>query len=344
MSAVAYEWPSKDRDRDLNNAGPSDEPLLTSVQRLTVFPLQYPDVYAMYKKQVASLWLVEEVDLSKDREQFARLTADEQRFVKHILVFFSGADAVVSLHIMERFVQDVKVLEAQNAYIFQSFVETIHGEMYALLIDTFITEEAEKAAIFADMGGIVTVRQKIAWAQKWRLDPDAPFARRLVAFALVEGLFFSGAFCAIYWLKQRNLLPGLTKSNEFIARDEGMHTDFACLLYSKLRSARLDEAEVHAMFRDAVGVEKEFITEAIPCRLIGMNADAMCQYIEYVADDLLDRLGYSAIYRATNPFAFMDLIGLSSRSNFFESRATEYQRADVLDSTKQDNVVFTADF
>jgi ribonucleotide reductase beta subunit family protein with ferritin-like domain len=321
-----------------------DEPLLTSRQRLTVFPLQYPDIFAMYKKQLACLWLVEEIDLSKDREQFARLTADEQRFVKHIVVFFSGADAVVSLHIMERFVQEVQVLEAQSAYIFQSFIETVHGEMYALLVDTFITDEAEKASIFADMGGIATVKAKIAWAQKWRLDPDAPFARRLVAFALVEGLFFSGAFCAIYWLKQRNLLPGLTKSNEFIARDEGMHTDFACLLYSKLLHTRLPEAEVHAMVRDAVDVEQEFITEAIPCRLINMNAAMMSQYIEHVADDLLRKLGYAPIYHSAQPFAFMDLLGLSSRSNFFESRATEYQRADVMDPTKQASVVFHDDF
>lgn len=334
------------------------EPLLAESQRLTVFPIVHQDIWSMYKLQIASFWTANEVDFSRDRADWQdRLNEDERRFVKHILAFFAGSDSVVMLNLMENFTKDVQVLEAQIAYTFQAAMENVHGEVYSLMIENFITDPVEKATMFARLGDIPSVRQKVAWASRWGLGKQAaaaaaagdgeraPFARRLVAFAVVEGLFFSGAFCAIYWLKQRNLLPGLTKSNEFIARDEGLHTDFACLLYSKIVHTRLEESECHELFRGAVKIEKEFINESIPCRLVGMNADLMAQYVESVADSLLVKLGYSKLYGTRNPFAFMDLIGMVGRSNFFEERVSLYQRADVLaDSAVGDGPLYDEDF
>ena len=295
----------------------------------------------MYKKQLASFWTPEEIDFSKDREQWHNLLSDgERHFIKHVLAFFAGTDSIVSLNIMNNFGKEVQILEAQLTYAYQTMIEGIHGEVYSMMIDTYISDETEKMDMFRNMGNYPSVLMKMDWAKKWAFDSeDAPFADRLVAFAIVEGLYFSGAFCAIYWLKQRNLLPGLTKSNEFIARDEGMHTEFACLLYSKLRHTRLDQSKVHAIFEDAVKVEKEFINESIPCRLIGMNADLMATYIEYVADMLLDRLGYERMFNAHNPFPFMEMIGLLGRSNFFEERVSLYQRADVLNENQELNYV-----
>jgi len=308
------------------------EPLLRPQQRYTLYPLQHPDIWALYKKQLASFWTAEEIDFSKDREQWNNALDDnERRFIKHVLAFFAGTDTIVALNLMENFSKEVQVLEAQTAYTFQAAMEGIHSEVYSMMIDTYITDPTEKAEIFRKMGNIESVHLKMQWAERWALNSEeTPFAHRLIAFAVVEGIFFSGAFCAIYWLKQRNLLPGLTKSNEFIARDEGMHTEFACLLYSKLTFTRLDQDHVHAIFRDAVRVEQNFINESIPCRLIGMNAEMMATYIEHVADMLLDKLGYDPLYNAKNPFPFMDLIGLLGRSNFFEERVSLYQRADVL--------------
>ena len=229
------------------------------------------------------------------------------------------------------------MLEAQIAYTFQAMMENVHAEVYSIMIDVYVTDPDERDDMFANLGSLPCVRRKVEWAQKWSLRKghDAPFARRLLAYAIVEGLFFSGAFCAIYWIKQRNLLPGLTKSNEFIARDEGQHTEFACLLYGKLVESRLSEADVHAIFREAVDIESDFITESIPCRLVGMNSTLMTQYIQYVADGLLAKLGYGTIYGAENPFSFMDLIGMTGRSNFFEERVSMYQRADVLNEDSQ---------
>ena len=314
-------------------------------QRLTVYPIQHPDVWQAYKRQLASFWTAEEIDFSKDREQWtSSLNEDERRFVRGILAFFAASDSVVSLNIMNCFCKDVTMLEAQIAYTYQAMMENVHAEVYSIMIDVYITDPDERDDMFFNLGSLPCVRRKVEWAQRWSLggggDPQqqkqqqqqqAPFPRRLLAYAIVEGLFFSGAFCAIYWIKQRNLLPGLTKSNEFIARDEGQHTEFACLLYSKLPAAeRLTEADAHAIFREAVTIETDFIVESIPCRLIGMNATLMTQYIEYVADGLLAKLGYRGIYGASNPFSFMDLIGMSGRSNFFEERVSMYQRADVL--------------
>lgn len=319
---------------------PSHLPL--QPQRLTVYPLENADLWQLYKQQLASFWTAEEIDFSRDREHWDnRLTPDERHFFRCILAFFAASDTVVSLNLMNNFCKEVPLLEAQVAYTYQAMIENIHAEVYSMQIDTLISDPADKQAIFERLGDVPSVQQKVAWARKWGLSPDspdpAPFARRLVAFAIVEGLFFSGCFCAIYWIKQRNLLPGLTKSNEFIARDEGQHTEFACTLYGKLRpEARLPEAEVEALFREAVAIEKEFICESVPCRLIGMNSKLMSQYIEYVADGILRMLGYAPLWNSENPFAFMELCGLTSRVNFFESRPTEYQRADVLNADAAD--------
>lgn len=304
------------------------EPLLLTPQRLTVYPLAFPEIWQAYKRQLACFWTADEIDFSKDRDQWNRkLTDDERKFVRGILAFFAGSDSVVSLNLMNSFCSDVSILEAQVAYTYQAAMENIHGEVYSIMIDVYIQDPDDKALMFDELGGLVSVQEKVKWAQKWGCS-TAPFAHRLVAFAIVEGLFFSGAFCAIYWLKQRNLLPGLTKSNEFIARDEGQHTDFACMLYAMLKHTRLPEAEVHAMFRDAVAVEKRFINECVPCRLVGMNPSLMSTYIEHVADALLVRLGYNVMYRSANPFSFMELMGMEGRSNFFEERVSLYQRAE----------------
>lgn len=330
----------------------SVEPFLEEPQRLTILPIVHHDIWKLYKTQLACFWAPQEIDWSKDRDQWNNVLNDEERsFVRSILAFFASSDAVVALNIMNSFVKDIQVLEAQTCYIYQSMIEGIHSEVYSLAIDVYITDPQEREDMFSNFGNIPSVRNKIRWAQKWSLhgdNSDAPFARRLVAYAIVEGLFFSGAFCAIYWIKQRNLLPGLTKSNEFIARDEGQHTDFACLLYSKLVTTRLSEKEVHEIFRDAVDVETEFITDSVPCRLIGMNPTLMTQYIQYVADGLLNKLGYNMIYGSKNPFDFLDLIGMEGRSNFFEERVSLYQRADVLNTDASTapggSMIYTEDF
>jgi ribonucleotide reductase beta subunit family protein with ferritin-like domain len=320
------------------------EPLESTPQRLTVYPIEHSDIWRAYKLQLASFWTAEEIDFSKDRDQWlSKLTDDERLFIRNILAFFAASDSVVSLNIMNRFCKEVTSLEAQITYTYQAMMENIHAEVYSIMIDTYITDPQEKADMFANLGGVKSVQMKVQWAQKWA-QSDSPLAQRLVAFAIVEGLFFSGAFCAIYWIKQRNLLPGLTKSNEFISRDEGQHTDFGCLLYNKM-SAKLNEADVSEIMEEAVEVEKEFILESIPCRLIGMNSELMRQYIEFVADGLLVKLGYKPRYGSANPFPFMDLIGMGGRSNFFEERVSLYQRADVLNSDKGlGDVIYNDDF
>ena len=314
-----------------------DEPILTTPQRLSPFPIEHHDIWHEYRRQLASFWVPAEVDMSRDRADFRDvLNDDERRFVKHIITFFLHADTIVSLNLMDSFTKEVKVLEAQIAYTFQAAMENIHAEMYATLVDVYIDNAEEKLALYKDLaldgGGAAAaaIKDKIAWAQRWRIDAGAPFARRLLAFCVLEGVLFSGAFCAIYWFKQLNKLPGLTKSNEFIARDEGMHTEFGCLLYGKLEHTRLPQDEVHAIFRDAVAIEKRFILEAIPCRMIGMNSDLMSEYIENVADGVLARLGYDIVWGTRNPFPFMDLCGMQGKSNFFEERVSTYQSASVL--------------
>ncbi len=312
--------------------------LLNEEQRFTLFPIRHPDIWHLYKLQIASFWVPGEIDLGKDGEHWNNvLTEPERVFVKHVLAFFAGTDTIVALNLMDNFCKEVSLLEAQIAYTYQAMTEGIHSEVYSMMIDAYIKDPVEKAELFHNMGNVDSVKKKMAWAERWSLNAeDAPFSHRLLAFAIVEGLFFSGAFCAIYWLKNRNLLPGLTKSNEFIARDEGMHTEFACLLYDKLEHTKLTQEETHAMFSEAVSVEKEFITESIPCRLIGMNAELMSTYIEFVADRLLMRLGYAPLYGSRNPFPFMDLIGMVARSNFFEERVSLYQQSKVMDASNND--------
>jgi ribonucleotide reductase beta subunit family protein with ferritin-like domain len=317
--------------------------------RDVVFPIVHQDIWKHYKDQTACFWLPSEIDFSKDREQWnTLLNEDERTFLRSILAFFSSADSVVSQNLMNRFCKEVTAIEAQIAYTFQAMMENVHAETYSLMIDTYVTDTSERESMFQRLGDIPTVGEKVEWAKKWGreegsdVDGSASFAQRLFAYAIVEGVLFQGSFCAIYWLKQRNLLPGLTKSNEFIARDEGMHCEFACMLYNKLENTRLRQEDAHAMLRDAVEIECRFITEAIPCRLIGMNSDLMIQYVKSVADAVIKSMGYDPVYGASNPFSFMELIGMVGRSNFFEERVSHYQRADV-NNVSAANVTWDAD-
>jgi ribonucleotide reductase beta subunit family protein with ferritin-like domain len=319
------------------------EPLLDpKEQRFTLFPIRHKDIWDCYKKQQASFWTAEELDLSKDRIDWDnKLNNDEKYFIKHILAFFAGSDGIVNMNLLERFTNDVQVLEAQVTYAYQAYIENVHSETYSLLIDTYIDDHQEKDKLFNAIETIPCIKKKADWALKW-IKSDDRFAKRLIAFAIVEGIFFSGAFCAIYWLKTRGLMPGLTLSNEFIARDEGSHTEFACLLYSKIVE-RIDESEVKEIVKEAVDIEKEFINESLPCRLVGMNSEQMSNYIEFVADRLLNQLGYSKLYKTSNPFDFMEKIGMETKGNFFEGRVSTYQKASVLNKTKND-YTYTEDF
>lgn len=310
------------------------EPLLTSegAARLQLFPIEHPAVWEMYKQQVASFWTVEEVDLGMDVEQFeTRLTADERHFILHVLAFFASSDTIVGENLVERFCTEIHVPEVRQFYGFQLAMEGIHSEMYALLIDTYLKDAAEKRRLFGAIEHIDCVRAKADWALRWISSSDC-FATRLVAFAIVEGIFFSGAFCAIFWLKKRGLMPGLTFSNELISRDEGLHCDFACLLYTTMLRHPLPHARLHEMVGDAVVHEKAFVCEALSCDLIGMNKVLMAQYVEFVADRLLVALGAPALYDASNPFDWMTLISLQGKTNFFEKRVGEYQKAGVMAS------------
>ncbi len=309
-----------------------DEPLLRAevgTRRFTPFPVVYRDMWDMYKRAVASFWTAEEINLAQDVTDWReKLTEDERHFIKHVLAFFAGADGIVMENLQQNFGVEVEVAEARAFYAYQTFNEAIHSETYALLIDALIDDNKERERLFWAIETLPAVRKKAAWATKW-LNPGRRFAERLLAFTCVEGILFSGSFCAIFWLKQRGLMPGLGLSNQFISRDEGMHQEFGALTYSHLRH-RLSQEEAEAVVREAVDNEKEFILEAIPCRLVGMNSDLMAQYIEFVADRLLLSMGYRAAYRATNPFPWMDLLSLSGKDNFFERFSSEYQKAGVM--------------
>lgn len=308
------------------------DPLLSEhVDRFTMFPIQYHEMWEMYKKAVASFWTVEEVDLADDLKHWERLTEDERHFVKHVLAFFASSDGIVLENLACRFMHDVKVAEARAFYGFQIAIENIHSEMYSLLIDSYIKDPKEKSNIFKAATTVPCVRRKAEWAMRWISDTERSFAERLIAFACVEGIFFSGSFCAIYWLKKRGLMPGLTFSNELISRDEGLHRDFACLLHSSLQT-KAAEALVREIVREAVDIEREFVTESLPVALIGMNADLMCTYIEFVADHLLKQLGFTAEYEAINPFDWMELISLQGKTNFFEKRVGDYQKNNVMNA------------
>jgi ribonucleoside-diphosphate reductase beta chain len=290
----------------------------------------------MYKKQEASIWTAEEIDLSGDLIDWeSKLNDNERHFIKHVLAFFAASDGIVNENLAENFLAEVQYTEAKFFYGFQVMMENIHSETYSLLIDTLIKEKAEREYLFNALETIDCVKKKADWALRW-ID-NGSFAERLVAFAAVEGIFFSGSFCSIFWLKKRGLMPGLSFSNELISRDEGLHCDFACMLYTKHLKNQLDTEVVKGIILDAVEIEKEFVTDALPVKLIGMNSDLMCQYIEFVADRLLLELGCSKAFNATNPFNFMELISLQGKTNFFEKRVGDYQKAGVT-SSKEDNV------
>ena len=317
---------------------PSTEILLQeNKERFVLLPIKYNAVWEMYKKHEASFWTAEEIDLSQDLKDWDNMNEGEQHFIKHILAFFAASDGIVNENLAVNFMSEVQIPEARCFYGFQIMMENIHSETYALLIDTYIKDAAEKAKLFNAIETVPCVTRKAEWALRWI--SNGSFAERLVAFAAVEGIFFSGSFCSIFWLKKRGLMPGLSFSNELISRDEGLHCEFACLLYSMLQN-KLSEAQVHGIINDAVAIEKEFITEALPVKLIGMNADLMKQYIEFVADRWVTALGYKKIFNATNPFDFMEMISLQGKTNFFEKRVGDYQKAGVI-SKKEDQVFST---
>ena len=306
-----------------------EEPLLTPERnRYVVYPIKHKDIWDAYKQQKSCFWTAEELDFSQDIKDWERLTPNEQHFIKNVLAFFAGSDGIVMENLVERFTGEVEWIEAKLAYGFQSFMEGIHAETYSLMIDTLIKDETEKTHLLNAISTIPCVSKKAEWAKRWIGDRKSSFATRLVGFACVEGIFFSGSFCAIFWLKQRGIMPGLTTSNEFIARDEGLHTDFACLLYKYILH-KVRKHKIIEIVGEAVDIEKEFICDSLPCKLLGMNADFMKQYIEYVADRLVVQLGYSKIYNASNPFDFMERISLEGKDNFFEKRVSNYTKAGV---------------
>ena len=317
----------------------TDPILAPSLARFTTFPIRYPDLWALYKKAIASFWTVEEIDLAQDLADWERLTADEQHFIKTVLAFFAASDGIVFENLDLNFTKDVQIPEARSFYAYQGFNESIHGETYSLMIDKLVRDPAEKTRLFQAIDTVPAVQKKAEWALKWA-GSDAPFAQRLIAFACVEGIFFSGSFCAIFWLKKRGLMPGLSFSNELISRDEGLHQEFAVALYSNLET-KLEDKTVQEIVRDAVRIEKMFITEAIPCRLIGMDSDAMSRYIEFVADRLLTQIGVRPVFGTTNPFDWMENISLEGKTNFFEKRVGDYSKHIV---TEGDGVRFDEEF
>eukprot|EP00043_Microstomoeca_roanoka_P028681 m.18956 g.18956 ORF g.18956 m.18956 type:complete len:362 (-) comp8594_c0_seq1:480-1565(-) len=320
------------------------EPLLRSnPSRFVILPIQHQNIWTMYKKAVASFWTVEEVDLSRDLLQWASLKDSEKHFIKHVLAFFAASDGIVNENLVERFMCEVQLPEARCFYGYQIMMENIHSEMYSLLIDTYIEDPKEKTVLFNAIETLPAVKRKAEWAMRWISHKRASFAERVVAFAAVEGIFFSGSFAAIFWLKKRGLMPGLTFSNELISRDEGLHCDFACMMFSMLHKKPSKE-RVIGIIMDAVEIEQEFLTEALPVSLLGMNSDLMREYIEFVSDRLLVSLGFDAIYNAKNPFPFMENISIEGKTNFFERRVSEYQRAGVMADKEQHALVFDADF
>jgi len=320
-----------------------DEPLLReNPNRYVMFPLQDLEIWGMYKKHVASFWTAEEIDLSQDMRDWQNLTEDEKYFIKHVLAFFAASDGIVLENLMENFGVQLQLPEARCFYAFQGAMENIHSETYSLLIDTYVQDPVEKMSLFEAMHNTPAIAAKAKWAIKW-MSKKASFSQRLVAFAAVEGIFFSGSFCALFWLKKRGLMPGLTFSNELISRDEGLHTDFACLLYGKLRK-KLDTSVVHEIVGDAVKQEIEFVTEALPVNLIGMNANLMTTYIQFVADRLLHALGCQKLWRVKNPFDWMEMISLQGKTNFFEKRVGEYQRANVMGEKEEAGFMLDCDF
>ena len=317
--------------------GDSEILLSEEENRYVIFPIKYDDIWKMYKKAMANFWTPEELDLSKDYDDFITLTDNERHFIEHVLAFFAASDGIVNENLVTNFADEVQWPEARCFYGFQIMMENIHAETYSLLIDTYITDTDEKNHLFNALETVPSVRKKGEWALKWLSRKKGSFAQRLVAFAAVEGIFFSGSFCAIFWLKKRGLMPGLTFSNELISRDEGLHCDFACLLHSKLIKGA-GENIIHRIIAEAVDIETEFVTNALPVELIGMNAGLMRQYIEFVADRLLVSLGAAKLYNVANPFPWMEMISMQGKTNFFEKRVGEYQKSGVKDGASLGSV------
>jgi ribonucleoside-diphosphate reductase beta chain len=316
------------------SAAEAEEPILReNKDRFVLFPIQHNDIWQFYKKAEASIWTAEEIDLSQDQKDWENLNDGERHFIKHVLAFFAASDGIVNENLAENFVSEVQYTEAKFFYGFQIMMENIHSETYSLLIDTYVKDQGEKDYLFNAIDTMPCVGKKAQWALRWI--NEGSFAERLVAFAAVEGIFFSGSFCSIFWMKKRGLMPGLTFSNELISRDEGLHCDFACLLYTQHLEKKLSPDTVKKIITDAVEIEKEFVTDALPVDLIGMNARLMCQYIEFVADRLLMELGVDKVYGATNPFDFMEMISLQGKTNFFEKRVGDYQKAGVMNQEKE---------
>ena len=308
-----------------------NEPILReNKNRFVIYPIKHDDIWSSFKKQEASFWTAEEIDLNQDLVDWKNLSSDEKYFIKHVLAFFAASDGILNENLCFRFINEVQYPEARAAYTFQAAMETIHSETYSLLIDTYVENEEEKLSLLHAIENLPSVSKKADWAIKW-IDSDTSFAHRLIAFAAVEGIFFSGSFCAIFWLKHRGLgMPGLTFSNELISRDEAMHTDFAIMLYRHHLKNKLDEEEVKKIISEAVSIEKEFVCESLPVSLIGMNSNSMSSYIEFVADRLLTDLGYSKLYNTKNPFQWMEMLALEGKTNFFERKVSEYAKAGVV--------------
>lgn len=316
------------------------DPILDpSLARYTTFPIRYPDLWALYKNAIASFWTVEEIDLAADLKDWDRLTSNEQHFIKTVLAFFAASDGIVFENLDMNFTQDVQIPEARSFYAYQGFNESIHGETYSLMIDKLVRDPNEKAQLFRAIETVPAVQKKAQWAMNW-MTRERPFAERLAAFACVEGIFFSGSFCAIFWLKKRGLMPGLSFSNELISRDEGLHQEFAVQMFGHLRSKPV-QSVIHDIVRSAVDIEKEFIVDALPCRLIGMDADQMSRYIEFVADRLLRQLGVAPLWNSTNPFDWMETISLEGKTNFFEKRVGDYSKHMIAEG---DEVRFDEEF
>ncbi len=319
-----------------------EEPILKeNKDRFVLFPIVHNDIWEFYKKAEASFWTAEEIDLGQDLTDWEKLNDNEKHFIKHVLAFFAASDGIVNENLAENFVAEVQYTEAKFFYGFQIAIENIHSETYSLLIDTYVKDPKEKDDLFHAIDTLDLVKKKAEWALRW-IDSGS-FQERLIAFAAVEGIFFSGSFCSIFWLKKRGLMPGLTFSNELISRDEGLHCDFACLLFNNHILNKVSNDRIIEIITDAVSIEKEFVTEALPVKLIGMNAELMCKYIEFVADHLLMELGCNKFFNAANPFDFMEMISLQGKTNFFEKRVAEYQKAGVMNKQENDTPKFSLD-
>ena len=319
----------------------STELLLSEEEnRYVIFPIKYDDIWTEYKKAVANIWTVEEIDLTKDYDDYLKLSENEKHFIDNVLAFFAASDGIVNENLVDRFCNEVKILEAKFFYGFQIAIENIHSETYSLLIDTLIKQDDYKHKLLNAVDNIPSIKKKADWAIKWINDTDSDFGNRLIAFAAVEGIFFSGSFCSIFWLKKRGLMPGLCFSNELISRDEGLHTDFAVLLHNRYLQNKPSDETVYKIIKEAVEIEKEFITDSLSCELIGMNAKLMKQYIEYIADRLLKMLGKKPVYNKTNPFDWMETISIQGKTNFFEKRVGEYANA-ANPNNKENKKIFT---